>query len=646
MIKRMKQWFILLGVLIFALLISDPSGAEQIIRESIEKPSISVPYELGEFSPFRIQTQYALFLPSYFKPEEIPLCYTGVHAFYDPESGKQYDPRKCFSYPLTSGENRIYEYDAENNSFIQTSIIVMRSESTPAMEILLDRGVDGLIALHSEKQNVESGYIRMIESDGNILYSGELETIKGHGNTSYTPTESVNTKNGYNLKLAQKTELIENAGFSKKWTLIPMRELCYEKTLDETGLVYQKAMETYNRLVNDRLTNLTRPVDLFINGEYRGLYLLTERMDINGAFAITDLAKETIQKGEPQFVTIDSPDDPLIASGIRQYTYCANAGTSPLTDISGGYVIERVSYTQCGFETARGFKFSIKSPDLASKEEVQYIAGYFQELEDALFSETGLNTHGKSYLDYLDAQSLADQFLTYAFFHNWEFFKTSTYFYKEIGETLVFGPAWDFETGVKYFYDPTLFGETYFYDSPSIFGIPEAVWQRGDLMKLIASENQRMRAGIIELPSFDRTAQEMNNLRWQLMKPFEEAETALREALKFRTEQWYGTLWNEEEYFLGLTAEAESNASGTVTLRALPLGACDENFVWFRVSKGDPTKGLEVGRGAELTVSEPGLYYCTASGKNNAYSSRCSGEIFGSETLTMRSNLIEVGEGE
>ena len=642
----MKRCLILLWVLIFALLISGSAGAERIIQESFEKPPFSVLNESGDFSPYRIQTQYVLFLPSYFKTEVIPLCYTGVHVFYDPESGKQYAPGECFSYLLVTGENRIYEYDAENDTFIQTAVTMMRSESTPAMEILLDNGSNGLIALHSGKENTESGYLRMIRADGNIQYSGELETIKGHGNTSYTPTESLNTKNGYNLKLARKTELIENAGTSKKWTLIPMREFSYERTFDETGLNYQKAMETYNRLANDRLTCLTSPVDLFINGEYRGLYLLTERMDINGAFAITDLAKETVQKGEPEFVTIDSPDDPLIASGLRQYTYCANAGISPLTDISGGYVIEKASYTQCGFETARGFRFSIKSPDLASKEEVQYIAGYFQEWEDALFSETGLNDRGKSYAYYIDTQSLADQFLTYAFFHNWEFFKTSTYFYKEVGEPLVFGPAWDFETGTQYFYDPTLFGETYFYDSPSIFGIPEAVWQRGDLMKLIASENQRMRAGITELPSFDRTAQEMNNLRWQLMKPFEEAETALREALKFRTEQWYGTLWNAEEYFLGLTAEAESNADGTTTLHALPLGVCDEDFVWFRVSEDEPTKGLEVGRGADLTVSGSGLYYVTASGKNNAYSPRCSGEIFGAETLTRRSNLIEVREAK
>lgn len=165
----------------------------------------------------------------------------------------------------------------------------------------------------------------------------------------------------------------------------------------------------FDSLARKNYFNITsRYVNVYIDGEYRGVYILTERMDMNGSIQITDLESETtFSDNNYRRVDRTKKEDPAIAAGVEFYNYCASAETGDDTDISGGYVLEVMCGTigECGFKTKKGMFINIKSPSHPTQAQVQYIAEYMQNFENALFADTGFNSLGKHYSEYIDIPS-------------------------------------------------------------------------------------------------------------------------------------------------------------------------------------------------------------------------------------------------
>ena len=88
----------------------------------------------------------------------------------------------------------------------------------------------------------------------------------------------------------------------------------------------------------------------------------------------------------------------------------------------------------------------IKSPEYAAKEQVEYIKNYYQEFENAVLSGDGYNHLGKHFTDYIDLESFAKMYVFQEFIKNLDAGLTSCYFYKDVGNKIVAGPAWDFDS--------------------------------------------------------------------------------------------------------------------------------------------------------------------------------------------------------
>lgn len=82
------------------------------------------------------------------------------------------------------------------------------------------------------------------------------------------------------------------------------------------------------------------------------------------------------------------------------------------------------------FVSKRGARITLKRAKCSSGEQVNYIADYWQEFEDALFSEDGYNEKGKHYSDYIDVESFVMQWLCYELSQDISL-SSSIYFYKE-----------------------------------------------------------------------------------------------------------------------------------------------------------------------------------------------------------------------
>ena len=120
-------------------------------------------------------------------------------------------------------------------------------------------------------------------------------------------------------------------------------------------------------------------------------------------------------------------------------------------DISGGYLLE---YTQddlydeknCGFILSANEYVVIKSPDNASKEEVQYISDITKNVDDALHKDVGTGQD-----KVIDRASFARRFLVDEITMNKDAAFVSHYFYKKaVEDSLYAGPCWDYDKSCGY----------------------------------------------------------------------------------------------------------------------------------------------------------------------------------------------------
>lgn len=324
------------------------------------------------------------------------------------------------SYPLTCGE-KTYR------------LTVISSRNVPAVFIETRSG--SLDAIHADKAHKETGRMAVYEN-GALTVDVGLDYIKGRGNSTWQ-----GEKRPYNIKSSEAIPLL-GMDAAKKWCLL-------SNATDDTLLRNTVALTLAQRMEIPYACEF-RAADLYINGDYRGSYLVTEKVDVNDAVVdITDL--DELNEAANPGVEINSLEK-LTSGG---HVDCGNKRWTDIpvspADISGGYLIEFDGETYYdeednGFCTKRGQFVTVKSPASASKAEIDYISDYCNEAEEALAAEDGYNSLGKHYGDYYDVVSLAKLFVLNEFLLNGDAGFSSNFFSKERGGKLVAGPAWDYDT--------------------------------------------------------------------------------------------------------------------------------------------------------------------------------------------------------
>ncbi|MGM9619153.1 MAG: CotH kinase family protein [Oscillospiraceae bacterium] len=301
----------------------------------------------------------------------------------------------------------------------ETTLTFLCSEALPAVYITTASG--SLEAVQADKSYKESGDIRVVNADGTVEYAGQLKYIKGRGNTTWDYE-----KKPYNIKLTEKADLF-GMGASKDWCLLAnYRDESYVRN----AMVFD-----YAREMGVANTTETQSFDLYVNGEYQGLYQLTEKVEIGeNRLELPDLEElnelKNPQKGLDEFPTFDYGN----AKGV----------SLPATPAErDGFLMEldfpeRWAEEVSGFVTAQGQHVVLKSPENASEEQVEYARALVQEFEDRLLAGD------EGYLDCIDLDSWAQLYLIEEIFEDVDCGLSSIYFYIQDGK-LYAGPLWDFD---------------------------------------------------------------------------------------------------------------------------------------------------------------------------------------------------------
>ena len=315
---------------------------------------------------------------------------------------------------------------------------VMQASSISTVYLTSSDSAQGRDWVDTSKKNIATGSMSMVSADGGSIYSGELKQIKARGNSTFTYTD----KKSYQIKLNTASDLLGNQEQVKTWVLLAS---------------YFDATQMHDKLMKDLATKLGLAytascnwVNLYYDGEYRGVYLLSEKNSVGAAsVAITDM-EEAYKAQNPSYGDNMSTDLSQNAYG-QQFQY--TKGLQEPANITGGYLIElnhNMWDEASGFKTRQGVAFNVKSPEWCGEEAMRYISEYYQDFEDAVYATdktgayTGYNAStGKYFYDYVDMDSLVKVFLLQELSLNCDGFISSVYFYKDADGKMFAGPIWD-----------------------------------------------------------------------------------------------------------------------------------------------------------------------------------------------------------
>lgn len=279
-------------------------------------------------------------------------------------------------------------------------VCFMRSGNLPTLFLETESG--DMNYLNADKKNEEAGEIHLIKPSGNVEYQGQLKKISARGNSTFAED-----KKPYTFTLDKAYPLC-GMDSGKKWNLLAMH---YEDNKIQSKIIYDMA-----EYLGMEYTPGSTWVDLYCNGNYQGLYLLTEAITVgDGRVEIYNLEKENKRNTNP-------------------------------SNISGGYLLERdvtegLEPTEVYFTTdICNYNFVINTPKVPTKEEYSYIKDFVQNIENLLVSGD------TRYKNYVDLDSFAKQFLIDKLVLNPDAMRSSTFYYKDRdSDVLKVGPLWDYD---------------------------------------------------------------------------------------------------------------------------------------------------------------------------------------------------------
>ena len=266
------------------------------------------------------------------------------------------------------------------------------------------------------KENVIWGNIALLDGNGeeqsvfSIPNSIYRATIKYRGASSYNKFDKKQYRIKFykNKKDSAKEVSLAGMGANSEWVL---NGPYLDKTLIRNKLVYDLAREL-NGWAPD-----TRFVELFVDGEYQGVYLAVEPVT-NGESRLR-LSEFGLLSGETAYIVnrdrIDTGSEEIDTWGkTNGYTYNALYIRYP-------------------------------SKNKITEKQKEYIQKDISEFEQALYGEN-FSDKRIGYQAYIDMDNWVDYFIINEFAMNYDAGNLSTYLYKELDGKLQLA-VWDFNNG-------------------------------------------------------------------------------------------------------------------------------------------------------------------------------------------------------
>jgi hypothetical protein len=289
-----------------------------------------------------------------------------------------------------SNYQNVYASETKSNNKQASSYLEVKQLEMPI--IIINTPSNNKI---SSKDEFTNAIISIISDKGKHQMTDQNMSIKLRGNSSASAAKA-----SYKMKFEKKQNLLNvGTGKGKVWNLVANH---YDGSLLRNLTVYHFA---------DSLSGISyspncRSIELYLNGEYQGVYLLCEGVNVN-----------------KHRVAITSKPDEIEKNG---------------------YLIEMSRYDAAHKFDIDIASYSIKS-DLSKTEsikegQVSYIANYIKEAYQAI-----KNGNKNEVEKYIDLDSFVDIYIANEIVKNVDAGWDSFYMYKDANDKLYFGPMWDYD---------------------------------------------------------------------------------------------------------------------------------------------------------------------------------------------------------
>ena len=239
------------------------------------------------------------------------------------------------------------------------------------------------------KEEELSSIVYIISEEGTKLLATKDTGVRGRGNASW----DLFPKKPYRLKFKSKQSPLGAPASAKKWTLISNYS---DKSLMRNIIAFEAS-----RRIGQAYTPYCHPVDVIVNGEYRGCYQLCDQVEA---------AEDRVPAKDGYLIEIDA------------YAYKETSA----------------------FWSWKGTPVTIKHPDEddITNEQRQHIEYFFNQMESAALGDDFTDPN-KGFRKYLDLESFLRNLLVGDLCANTDLL-WSVYMYKDAEDGKLYtGPTWD-----------------------------------------------------------------------------------------------------------------------------------------------------------------------------------------------------------
>lgn len=330
-----------------------------------------------------------LFLPAY--ASDIQVNISHLDCAYFTYQGTVYQQGDLF-IDKRGKTNELIFYDKDGTILQQGNLKVYQSANIPCIDISTASG--SMSHIYENKENKEEGMIKVLSETGDLLRYDNFSALHGRGNTSWE-----SDKKGFELRFDNPVDMLGMKPAN--------RFILLSNYYDSTYLRNKIGMDLGTSLLMGS-TPQSQFVDLYINGNYAGLYQIMERIGLESNQ--TDVKSDYLLEIDYLERTVD-----------KNYILLENK--QPI-------VIKEWNNT-------------------LSDKELKQIENFFVELEEALDTDDFIHPKTKKHVfEYIDIESFSKRFIMDEFLQDMDFGFSSYYIYlSEMNDSLMLyaGPVWDLD---------------------------------------------------------------------------------------------------------------------------------------------------------------------------------------------------------
>ena len=370
------------------LLIRDPVSYEAYMTE---QSFLEIDQLLTEAMPTVIKSDFTL-------PE---LSYSSARITFTTDTSRIYSNRFIFTFPVA---DTVFTITARVNykSIIRyfNYDIVMKGIDDLYMIPRLYITTAGNAPVVSRDEYI-NGTVTMVTYDEDQVATTVMQNytmqIRGRGNSTFFMP-----KKSFKIKFTTKTSMLSDYE-AKDWVLLANFS---DQTLIRNYLAYNFAAS-----LGMEYSPSAKFVDVFLNGEFLGNYMLTDQIEVG-----------------PSRVAIDEKS--------------TNADTGYLIEMDKRLLSEPDGIEGIDYFIIAGVPYAIKFPQT---DDIYYNAVQYNYIYNYINSVQTTLANRRDYSNLIDEASFIDWFIAQEVFKNVDSGYASVFMYKDKGGLLKMGPVWDFD---------------------------------------------------------------------------------------------------------------------------------------------------------------------------------------------------------